>query len=125
MRGSLLESLWVIPLAGAVLGGTLGIVVSFADEHVGEPSLWQYSPSTASTVLSSMIGATAALTGFVVTVTVLVVQMATGTLSVSNPAPLVPRPHAEGDACGSGRHAHVRVRRAQSVSRTTSSRTSP
>ena len=81
LRESLRESLWVIPLAGAVLGGILGIVVSFADEHIGAPSLWQYSPSTASTVLSSIIGATAALTGFVVTVTVLVVQMATGTFS--------------------------------------------
>ena len=81
LRESLLESLWVIPLAGAVLGGVLGIAVSFADEHIEAPSLWQYSPSTASTVLSSIIGATAALTGFVVTVTVLVVQMATGTFS--------------------------------------------
>ena len=81
LRESLLESLWVIPLAGAVLGGILGIVVSVADEHIDAPSLWQYSPSTASTVLSSIIGATAALTGFVVTVTVLVVQMATGTFS--------------------------------------------
>ena len=81
LRQSLLESLWLIPLAGAVLGGILGIVVSFADEHIGAPSLWEYSPSTASTVLSSIIGATAALTGFVVTVTVLVVQMATGTFS--------------------------------------------
>ncbi len=80
LRESLLESLWVIPLVGAALGGILGIVVSFADEHIGAP-LWQYSPSTASTVLSSVIGATAALTGFVVTVTVLVVQMATGTFS--------------------------------------------
>ena len=81
LRESLLESLWVIPLAGAVLGGILGIVVSVADEHIDAPSLWQYSPSTASTVLASIIGATAALTGFVVTVTVLVVQMATGTFS--------------------------------------------
>ena len=81
LRESLLESLWVIPLAGTVLGGALGIAVSFADEHLEAPSLWHYSPSTASTVLSSIIGATAALTGFVVTVTVLVVQMATGTFS--------------------------------------------
>ena len=80
-RESLLESLWVIPLVGAVLGGILGIVVSFADEEIGAPSLWQYSPSTASAVLTSIVGATAALTGFVVTVTVLVVQMATGTFS--------------------------------------------
>ena len=81
LRESVLESLWVIPLAGAVFGGVLGLVVSFADENIGAPSLWQYSPSTASTVLSSIVGATAALTGFVVTVTVLVVQMATGTFS--------------------------------------------
>jgi uncharacterized membrane protein len=80
-RESLLESLWVIPLVGAVVGGILGIVVSFADEEIGAPSLWQYSPSTASAVLISIVGATAALTGFVVTVTVLVVQMATGTFS--------------------------------------------
>ena len=80
LRESLLESLWVVPLVGAVLGAILGIVVSLADE-LEAPSLWQYTPSTASTVLSSIIGATAALTGFVVTVTVLVVQMATGTFS--------------------------------------------
>ena len=80
-RDSLLEGLWALPVLGAVLGAILGFVVSVADEHVGEPSLWQYSPSTASAVLTSIVGATAALTGFVVTVTVLVVQMATGTFS--------------------------------------------
>ena len=81
LRESLLESLWLIPVVGAVLGGILGVAVSVADEDIGTPSLWQYSPSTASTVLSAIVGATAALTGFVVTVTVLVVQMATGTFS--------------------------------------------
>ena len=40
-----------------------------------------YPASTASTFLSAIVGATAALTGFVVTVTVLVIQMATGTFS--------------------------------------------
>ena len=45
------------------------------------PSSLQYSASTASTFLSAIVGATAALTGFVVTVSVLVVQMATGTFS--------------------------------------------
>ena len=81
LRQSLAESLWVIPLLGAVLGGFLGIGVSFADEQIGSLSLWQYTPSTASTFLSAIVGATAALTGFVVTVTVLVIQMATGTFS--------------------------------------------
>jgi uncharacterized membrane protein len=80
-RESRSESLWLIPLAGIVLGWVLGMVLSLADEKIGTPSLWQYSPSTASAVLSSIIGATAALAGFVVTVTVLVVQMATGTFS--------------------------------------------
>ena len=80
-RESLRESLWLIPVIGAVLGGVLGVAVSVADEQIGTPYLWQYSPSTASTVLTAIIGATAALTGFVVTVTVLVVQMATGTFS--------------------------------------------
>ena len=78
---SLLENLWALPFIGAVVGALLGLIVSVADEHYGAPSLWQYSPSTASAVLTSIVGATAALTGFVVTVTVLVVQMATGTLS--------------------------------------------
>ena len=81
VRQSLAESLWVIPLLGAMLGGLLGILVSFADEQIGTLAVWQYSPSTASTFLSAIVGATAALTGFVVTVTVLVIQMATGTFS--------------------------------------------
>jgi uncharacterized membrane protein len=81
LRESLRESLWLIPVVGAVLGGILGVVVSVADEDIQNPTLWQYSPSTASAVLTAIIGATAALTGFVVTVTVLVVQMATGSFS--------------------------------------------
>jgi len=50
-------------------------------DQVHVPSYWTYSSSTAATVLSAIVGAMAALTGFVVTVTVLVVQMATGTFS--------------------------------------------
>ena len=71
-------SLWLLPLAGGLLGVLLGYA---ADRPVQLPPLWTYSSSTASTVLSAIVGATAALTGFVVTVTVLVVQMATGMLS--------------------------------------------
>jgi uncharacterized membrane protein len=74
-------SLWLLPLLGAVLGGALGSSMLAIDKSIDLPSYWQYSPSTASTLLSAIVGSTAALTGFVVTVTVLVVQMATGTFS--------------------------------------------
>jgi uncharacterized membrane protein len=69
-------SLWVLPLVGAVLGGLLA--EALADVGGGP---WEYSASTASTFLSAVVAATAALTGFVITVTVLVVQMAIGTFS--------------------------------------------
>jgi uncharacterized membrane protein len=81
IRESVRGSLWVIPLLGAVLGGLLGVLVSALDKYVDLPGFWRYSPSTASTLLTAIVGASAALTGFVVTVTVLVVQMATGTFS--------------------------------------------
>jgi uncharacterized membrane protein len=63
----------------------LGVALAFVDVQIDRsvhvsPGL-QYSASTASTVLAAIVGATAALTGFVVTVTTLVVQMATGTFS--------------------------------------------
>lgn len=80
-RESVVESLWAIPILGAFLGVILGLAISIADEFIAIPMLWQYSPSTASAILTSIVGATSALTGFVVTVTVLVVQMATGTFS--------------------------------------------
>jgi uncharacterized membrane protein len=74
-------SLWVLPLAGGLLGALLSSGAILSDQAVHLPAYWTYSPSTASTVLSAIVGAMAALTGFVVTVTVLVVQMATGTFS--------------------------------------------
>lgn len=74
-------SLWVLPLVGGILGAVLGGIDTAIDKAIHLPSGLTYSSSTASTVLSTLVGATAALTGFVVTVTVLVVQMATGTFS--------------------------------------------
>ena len=75
------DSLWVLPLAGAVIGAVLGSVDILIERSVHVSSQFQYSSTTASTVLAAIVGATAALTGFVVTVTTLVVQMATGTFS--------------------------------------------
>jgi len=81
IRESVRGSLWLLPLAGAVLGALIGTGAAIVEDALDVPSVGNYSPSTASTVLSAIVGATAALTGFVVTVTVLVVQMATGTFS--------------------------------------------
>ena len=81
LRQFTLGSLWVLPLAGGLLGLLLGTGIVLADQSVHLPPYWTYSPSTASTLLSAIVGAMAALTGFVVTVTVLAVQMVTGTFS--------------------------------------------
>jgi thiol reductant ABC exporter CydC subunit len=75
------NSLWVLPLAGAILGAVLGSVDIRIDQNTHVPAQFQYSASTATAVLAAIVGATAALTGFVVTVTTLVVQMTTGTFS--------------------------------------------
>src|SRR5215475_2675692 len=80
-REHLRGSLWFYPLAGAILGPLLAVLTRQADTSVTVPQAWQYTPSTASTVLTTIVGATVGLTGFVVTVTVLAIQMATGTFS--------------------------------------------
>jgi uncharacterized membrane protein len=74
-------SLWLLPLLGGVLGAALAVADIVIDKSIDLPASWTYSSSTATAVLSAIVGAMAALTGFVVTVTVLVVQMATGTFS--------------------------------------------
>jgi uncharacterized membrane protein len=81
VRQYITGSLWVLPLIGAILGAALGTADVLVDKTVQLPSEFSYSSSTASTVLSSIVGGAAALTGFVVTVTVLVVQVATTTFS--------------------------------------------
>jgi uncharacterized membrane protein len=80
-REYLKGSLWVYPLAGAILGPLLALLTRQADTSVTVPKAWQYAPSTASTVLTTIVGASVGLAGFVVTVTVLAIQMATGTFS--------------------------------------------
>lgn len=74
-------SVWFYPLIGAILGPLLAWVTRQADAAAVVPTSWQYTPSAASTVLTTIVGAMVGLTGFVVTVTVLAIQMATGTFS--------------------------------------------
>ncbi|MFC5799799.1 DUF2254 domain-containing protein [Streptomyces formicae] len=78
-------SLWILPLLGLVVGALLADASVWLDRRldgsVRMPPGWQYSATTASGVLSSIVGSMVALLGFVVTIGVLVVQQATGTLS--------------------------------------------
>lgn len=75
------ECLWLMPTLGLVLGALLAQWAVVVDGTGVLPSKWTYAESTASSVLSSIVGAMIALVGFVVTIGVLVVQQATGALS--------------------------------------------
>ncbi|WP_454314889.1 DUF2254 domain-containing protein [Streptomyces phaeoluteigriseus] len=74
-------SLWIMPMFGLVLGTLLAELALTADRTNRPPSGWHYSATTAGDVLTAIVGAMVALLGFVVTIGVLVVQQATGTLS--------------------------------------------
>ncbi|MFF0478543.1 DUF2254 domain-containing protein [Streptomyces sp. NPDC004284] len=81
LRQYVKASLWIVPLFGLVLGVLLAELALTADGADWLPGGWHYSATTASGVLSAIVGAMVALLGFVVTIGVLVVQQATGTLS--------------------------------------------
>ena len=73
-------SLWLLPLI-AGLGGLVLAELAYWLEGSGDVPFLQYSPETATAVVSATIAAVVSLTGFVVTVTVLGVQQATGIFS--------------------------------------------
>lgn len=81
LRRYLRESLWVVPLVGGALGWGLGLLFADVGAISNLTTRWQYSPSTAEAVLAAVVAASVGLIGFVVTVSVLIVQMATGTFS--------------------------------------------
>ena len=81
IRQTLKGSLWVLPLVGGLVGVVLSNASVWLENAAFVPHGWDYSTGTASTVLTTVVGATVGLTGFVVTVSVLVVQMAIGTFS--------------------------------------------
>src|SRR5689334_6861593 len=74
LRESARHSLWLVPLFGALGGAMLGWAASEAENSINMPSELTFTPSTASSVLSAILGAMIGLVGFVVTVTVLLVQ---------------------------------------------------
>ncbi len=71
----------MIPLACALAGPVLAELTAVIEARLDMPAGWTYSESTASSVLSAIVSAMVGLTGFVVAFGVLVVQMATQTLS--------------------------------------------
>jgi uncharacterized membrane protein len=75
------QSLWIVPLLGGVAGVGFAQASIAAEDNLPLPESWAYSQATASTILSAVSGAMVGLVGFVVTIGVLVVQMATGSLS--------------------------------------------
>ncbi|MGH3316130.1 MAG: DUF2254 domain-containing protein [Nocardioidaceae bacterium] len=75
------QSLWIVPLLGGVAGAVIAQAAVMVEDDLLLPESWSYSQATASTILSAVSGAMVALLGFVVTIGVLVVQMATGSLS--------------------------------------------
>jgi uncharacterized membrane protein len=81
LRQRVRQSLWVVPLIGSLIGAVLARIDLSTEISVTLPQNWQYTPSTATALLAAIIGAMVGLLGLVVTIGVLVVQMATGTLS--------------------------------------------
>ncbi|OKK22898.1 hypothetical protein AMK16_01040 [Streptomyces sp. CB00455] len=81
LRQYVKASLWIMPLIGLLLGAVLAELAAGVHGTGWFPDGWRYSATTASSVLSSVVGSMIALLGFVVTIGVLVIQQATGTLS--------------------------------------------
>ncbi len=81
LRQWLKGSLWVVPLLGGLAGLALAQLDPWIESTWPARGGWRYSADTASDMLSVIVGAMVGLFGFVVTISVLVVQMATGTLS--------------------------------------------
>jgi uncharacterized membrane protein len=79
-RQYLKNSLWLAPLVAGV-GGILLAELVYALDMQSDLAILQYSPETATAVVSATIAAVVSLTGFVITVTVLGVQQATGLFS--------------------------------------------
>jgi uncharacterized membrane protein len=80
-RQHMRQSLWAVPLVGTLAGLALAGLDLWLEPRVNVPAGWTYSASAASSILTAVAAAMVGLVGLVVTVGVLVVQMATGTLS--------------------------------------------
>lgn len=80
-REDVRQSLWVVPLVGALVGVLFAWGVDRVGKSIDMPAALTFTPSTASSLLSAILGAMVGLVGFVVTVTVLLVQTASSQFS--------------------------------------------
>ncbi len=74
-------SLWLIPLLGAIVGVAVSLGTLALDREVTLPFGWTFSSSSTEILLVTIAGAMIGLLGFVITVTVLMVQTASSGLS--------------------------------------------
>lgn len=74
-------SLLAVPVLGAAAGAVVAELCVRWDAVRPPPFGWTYSPTTAQEILTTIVGAMVSLFGFVVAIGVLVVQVATGSLS--------------------------------------------
>ncbi len=64
LRQTVKGSLWLVPTLGVLLGWGLAIIIVTLDRWTGDGgALWTYTPSTATSLLSAIVGAMVALTG--------------------------------------------------------------
>ena len=70
------NSLWLVPVAGVAICILAQRLVSRLDGHWDAPAHLTFTPSTAGLMFSAIIAASMSLTGFMLTILVLLVQMA-------------------------------------------------
>jgi uncharacterized membrane protein len=70
------NSLWLVPVVGVAICILAQRLVSRLDVHWNAPSHLTFTPSTAGLMFSAIIAASMSLTGFMLTILVLLVQMA-------------------------------------------------
>jgi uncharacterized membrane protein len=81
LRQGIRGSLWFVPLLGGLAGVVVGQLAIWAEPLLTLPAAWQYRAGAAQGLLTAIVGAMISLLGLVVAIGVLVVQIATGTLS--------------------------------------------
>ncbi len=75
IRQNLVGSLWFFPLLGLVVGGLLALVVREVDAVITLPSAWEFEASAAQELLTIVVEVAGVLAGFVVAVSVVVLEL--------------------------------------------------